>query len=218
MKVRCTMAILTVSRRCIAVAALLALGACGALSPSATPRSLFYTLDRPQHAAPPSASAALEAPTLIVSPTHAAAGFDSARIIYVREAHRLDYYAHSEWVDPPARMLMPLLVAAAQASGVFRAVVLTPSAAAGDLRLDSEIMRLQHDFQSRPSRVHFSLRLYLVESKTRRVLAWREFDASVVATSEDAYGGVVAANQAVQAVLAQASVFLTESVRQARSP
>ena len=212
------MAILTVARRCIAAGALLALGACGALSPSATPRSLFYTLDRQAGPAVASTPASQPGPTLIVSPTHAAAGFDSSRIIYLREAHRLDYYAHSEWVDPPARMLMPLLVAAAQASGAFQAVVLTPSAAAGDLRLDSEIIRLQHDFRSRPSRVHFSLRLYLVDSKTRRMLAWREFDASVAATSEDAYGGVVAANQAVQAVLAQASVFLTESVRQARSP
>lgn len=212
------MSVLTASRRCLAVLALLTLGACSALSPSATPRSLFYTLERPPEQAVAGAATPDLAPTLIVSPAHAAAGFDSARIIYVREAHRLDYYAHSEWVDPPARMLMPLLVAAAQASGVFRAVVLTPSAAAADMRLDSEVMRLQHDFQSRPSRVRFSLRLYLVESKTRRVLAWREFDASVAAPSEDAYGGVVAANQAVQAALAQVSVFLAESVGQARSP
>lgn len=218
------MSVLNESRPSVAVVAVLALlatlalGACSALSPSATPRSLFYTLDRPPAQAVASTPTPVQAPTLVVSPAHAAAGFDSARIIYVREPHRLDYYAHSEWVDPPARMFMPLLVAAAQASGVFRAVVLTPSAAAGDLRLDSEIIRLQHDFQSRPSRVHFTLRVYLVESKTRRVLAWREFDASAVAPSEDAYGGVVAANQAVQAALAQVTAFLAESVVLARSP
>jgi len=31
----------------------------------------------------------------------------------VREPHKLEYFAHSEWVDPPARMLAPLIVAAA---------------------------------------------------------------------------------------------------------
>lgn len=107
---------------------------------------------------------------------HAGAGFDSARIILVREPHKLEYFAHSEWVDPPARMLGALLVEALAHTGAFRAVVLTPGAAAGDLRLDTEIIRLQHEFQTRPSRVRFTLRAYLVDDKTRRVLAWREFD------------------------------------------
>ena len=148
---------------------------------------------------------------MIVNPPPAAAGFDSQRIIYVREAHKLEYFAHSEWVDPPARMLAPLLVAAVESSGAFRAVVLTPSAAAGDLRLDTEIIRLQHEFLTQPSRVRFTLRAYLVDNKTRRVLAWREFDAVVPAASENPYGGVVAANRAVQTVLEDLSAFCAEA-------
>ncbi|MDP2368160.1 ABC-type transport auxiliary lipoprotein family protein [Rhodoferax sp.] len=212
------MSVFNFHRSGVALLALLALGACSVLSPSASPRPSFYTLDRPLDGAAPRAPTLSLAPTLIVSPTHAAAGFDSPRIIYVREAHRLDYFAHSEWVDPPARMLTPLLVAAAQASGSFRAVVLTPTAAAGDMRLDTEIVRLQHDFQSRPSQVRFTLRVYLIENKTRRVLAWRELDATVAASSEDAYGGVVAANRAVQTVLAQAAAFLTDALDKVRWP
>jgi cholesterol transport system auxiliary component len=153
---------------------------------------------------------------LIINPPHAAPGFDSPRIIYVRETHKLEYFAHSEWVDPPARMLAPLLVAAVENTGAFRAVVLTPSAAAGDLRLDTEIIRLQHEFQTQPSRVRFTLRAYLVDDKTRRVLAWREFDAAVPAASEDPYGGVVAANRAVQTVLENLSAFCAEAARSAR--
>jgi cholesterol transport system auxiliary component len=188
-----------------------ALGACSLLRPTATPPPAFYSLDATRGAAPPAAPAA--APTLIVSPPTAAAGFDSQRIIYVREAHKLEYFAHSEWVDPPARMLTPLLVAAVESSGAFHAVALTPSAAVGELRLDTEIIRLQHEFQTQPSRVRFTLRAYLVESKTRRVLAWREFDAVVPAASEDPYGGVVAANRVVQTVLQDLSAFCAEAVR-----
>jgi ABC-type uncharacterized transport system auxiliary subunit len=136
------------------------------------------------------------APTLIVNPPHAATGFDSQRIIYVRKAHQLEYFAHSEWVDTPARMIAPLIVAAVENSGMFRAVVLTPSAAAGDLRLDAEIMRMQHDFGSQPSRVQFTLRAYIVDNATRRVLAWREFDETVACRERGSYGGVVAANRA----------------------
>ena len=147
------------------------------------------------------------APTLIVNPPHAAAGFDSQRIIYVRETHKLEYFAHSEWVDPPARMLAPLLVAAIENTGAFRAVVLTPSAAAGDLRLDTEIIRLQHEFRTRPSRVRFTLRATLIDQETRRVEAWREFDDSVPAGSDDPYGGVVAANRAVQLTVESLAEF-----------
>lgn len=204
------MSVHTLFWRCGAVLGLLGLGACSALSPSVTAPPSFYVLERPASVAPASMPAV--APTLIINPTHASAGFDSARIIYVREAHRLDYFAHSEWVDPPARMLTPLLVSAIEGAGAFRAVVTTPSAAAADLRLDTEIVRLQHEFQFRPSRVRFTLRAGLVDDKTRRVVARREFDASVAAASDDAYGGVVAANRAVQTTLRELAAFVAETV------
>ena len=198
---------------------LITMSACSALQPSSTPPSTFYALDNARATSPSSpqvsvSPAAQNAPlTLIVNPPRAAAGFDSQRIIYVREPHKLDYFAHSEWVDPPALMLGPLVVAAVQNSGAFSAVVLTPGAAVGDWRLDTEIIRLQHEFQTQPSRVRFTLRAYLVDSKTRRVLAWREFDEFTPAASEDPYGGVVAANRVVQTVLDKLSVFCAESAR-----
>ena len=210
--------LLRLGRLCAAGLLLMLAGGCDALRPTATPHPAFYSLGNTRDAAPAAIrrTAPAAAPTMIVNPPQAAAGFDSARIIYVREAHKLEYFAHSEWVDPPARMLAPLLVAAVEKTGAFRAVVLTPSAAAGDLRLDTEIIRLQHEFRTQPSRVRFTLRAYLVDDKTRRVLAWREFDAAVPSASEDPHGGVVAANRAVQAVLEDLSVFCAETARSAR--
>ena len=196
-----------------AALSVLALAACSALSPTATPAPAFYALDSAALAAPVQARPA--APTLVIHPPRAAAGFDSQRIIYVRESHKLEYFAHSEWIDPPARMLGPLLVAAIEQTGAFSAVVLTPGAAGGDLRLDTEIVRLQHEFQSSPSRVRFTLRAYLVDDKTRRVLAWRQFEAAVDAASDDPYSGVLAANRAVQMVLQQISAFCAETMASA---
>jgi cholesterol transport system auxiliary component len=202
--------------RLSAAGLLVALGAgCSALQPSTTPQPSFYALDSTPTggwaATRTAARSSSAAPTLIVSPPHAAAGFDSQRIIYMRELHKLEYFAHSEWVDTPARMLAPLIVAAVESNGAFRAVVLTPSAAAGDLRLDVEIIRLQHDFGGAPSRARFTLRAYLVETTTRRVLAWREFDETVAAESDDPYGGVVAANRAVRSVLERLASFCADA-------
>jgi cholesterol transport system auxiliary component len=201
--------------RLVAAGLILALTVgCSAIRPKATPQPAYYSLDSGMLESRRDPALQPGMLTLIVNPPHAASGFDSQRILYVRTDHQLEYFAHSEWVDTPARMLAPLIVNAVERSGAFRAVVLTPSAAAGDLRLDSEIVRLQHEFGSQPSRVRFTLRAYLVDNSTRRVLSWREFDATESSASEDPYGGVIAANRAVQKVLQQLGEFCAESARQ----
>jgi len=188
---------------------------CGALFPKAAVQPSFYTLDSvpaAPRAAPGGVSHVLTAaPTLIINPPSAASGFDSIHIIYARGSHVHEYFSHSEWADTPARMLAPLIVAAIENVGAFRAVVLGPGVAAGDLRLDTEIMQLEQDFVDQPSRVRFTLRAYIVDDATRRVIAWRQFDETVAAASEDPYGGVVAANRAVQIVLEKLASFCAEA-------
>ena len=206
-------------KRCaLALAAMLASG-CSALTATTGEHASRYSLD-----GMPGATAAATAsvrpvglsvppsgPTLVVSPPHAAAGFDSQRMMYVREAHKLEYFANNEWVDTPARMLAPLIVSAAERSGAFRAVVQTPSAASGKLRLDTEVTRLQHEFLGSPSRVRFTLRAQIVDNASRQVLASREFESVAEAPTENPRGGVLAANRAVQSVLDQLAAFCAES-------
>ena len=202
----------------MASAAVVALSGCSnLLGPSATPAPVFYSLDGPPtpvaNVLPLVRPVAAALPAIVVAAPRAAAGFDSQRIMYVREQHKLEYFAHSEWVEPPARLITPLLVGTLQATGAFRAVVLAAGAAAGELRLDTEIIRLQQDFRVQPSRVVFVLRATLVEDRTRRVVGQREFESQVAAASDDPYGGVVAANRAVQAVLNDLARFCTEAAR-----
>jgi len=196
------------------------LDGCSALHLSNTSQPSFYALDNVYIKASAEARAMplQMVPTLIVSAPHAAAGFDTQHIIYVRTPHQLEYYAYSEWVDTPARMIAPLIVSAIGSSGTFRAVVLTPSAAAGDLRLDTEIVRLQHDVGGQPSRVRFTLRAYLMDNTTRQILAWREFDETVAIQDEHPYGVVVAANRAVHNVLEQLGNFCSSAAENWQAP
>jgi cholesterol transport system auxiliary component len=201
------------AQRLVLGAVLLALAACSALRPTSTQAPVYYSLDaQTRLAAPPGQGLVTTSlPTLILNPPHAAAGFDSQRIVYLRQDHQLAYFARSEWVDTPARMLGPLLLSALDQTGAFASVVLTPASVEAQLRLDTQIIRLQQNFQSQPSRVQFGLRVYLTDEKTRRVLAWNEFNAEVPAASETAQGGVQAANMAVAGVLAQLAQFVTSS-------
>lgn len=194
----------------------LMLAGCSGLLPKQSAPPSFHSLDRAADVTAATAAAAAPsaaALTLIVNPPHAAAGYDSKRIVYQRQAHQLEYFAHHEWIDSPARMLAPLMIAALESSGTFRAVVLTPSAASGDVSLDTQIVRFAQDFSTAPSRVRFTLHSVMVESATRRVLAWREFEAIVIASSDDPQGGVVAANLAVQQVLNKLTKFCSDAVR-----
>jgi cholesterol transport system auxiliary component len=188
---------------------------CALLDPASGPHPNYYSLDggAAEGAPPASVPRSGVALTLVVSPPSAAAGFDSQRILYVRKAHALEYFANNEWVDTPARMLAPLIVAATARSGAFGAVVLTPSVASGDLRLDTEVRRLQHEFLGSPSRVRFTLRATILDIATGRVIAAREFEAVAPAPSEDPYGGVIAANQAVRTVLASLADFCADAAR-----
>ena len=199
-----------------AAAVLLALaGGCSALLPKPTLPPAHYALAGAAPALRATGTSPSTRPaaglTLLVDPPRAAAGFDSRRIVYTREPHRLEAFGHSEWVDTPARMLAPLIVSAVDNSGAFRVVVPATTAAAGDLRLDTEIVRLQQEFGGAPSRVRFTLRATLVDLTTRRVLAWREFDQSVASASEDPQGGVSAANRVVRSVLDELAAFCSEA-------
>jgi len=152
---------------------------------------------------------------LAVSVPQARPGFDTPQMAYVRQPHELNYFVTSRWADTPARMLEPLLVQAMEQTGSFRAVVQSPGVVPADVRLDTELIRLQHDFATRPSRVQLTLRAQLIDVRGERVLAVKQFDESENAASDNAYGGVTAANRVLQRMLDQLADFcVNESVIQ----
>lgn len=153
--------------------------------------------------------------TLLVSMPNAQHGLDSTRMIYTKKAHEIDYFAQNKWVDSPARMLSPLLVKALESTNKFRAVVATRSMVTANLRLDTEIIRLQQEFLNSPSQIHITMRAQLIDIGAKRVLATRIFDVTEVAASDDPYGGVVAANRAIKNILLQIADFCVQESKSA---
>ena len=196
------------------------LGGCASgLLPKPAAEATLLVLDSdtapaPTGAAPAPASGA----TLIVETPRAAAGCDSRDFAYVRRANEVAYYAQHLWLDTPARMLAPLMTQALQRSGAFRAVAPASSSAAGELRLESDLLRLQHDHTRSPSQLRLTLRARLIDTATRRVLGTRDFDISVVAPTEDPRGGAQAANLAVQQLLTGLVQFSANTATQAAAP
>lgn len=144
---------------------------------------------------------------LTVSPPRAAPGYDTERMAFVRQPHRLEYFAKNRWAETPAKMLGPLLVRALEQRTGFKAVTPAGGMVKGDLRLDTEITLLQQEFTPSPSRLHMKLRVQLVEQASYRVLATQVFDAVEAAPADDPYGGVVAANRMLPRLLGQIADF-----------
>lgn len=156
--------------------------------------------------------------TLEVGVPRAAPGFDTPRIAYVERPYAIDYYSRSEWADTPARMLGPLLAAAFERSAAFRAVVLAPTSARAELRVDVELVRLQQDFTVKPSRADLALRVQVVDAGARRVLATLVVEETEPAATQDAYGGVAATNAALERALERTVAFVLGEVSAIRPP
>ncbi len=145
---------------------------------------------------------------LLVAEPQAAAGFDTPRIAYTKTPFALEYYTQSNWVDTPARMLAPLLVDAMERSKGFDVVLPLPTSVNGDVRLETNIIRLQQEFRPNlPSQVKLTVRAKLIDIPTNHVLGTQLFEVVEPAPSEDAYGGVQAANKAVQRLLGELQEF-----------
>jgi cholesterol transport system auxiliary component len=155
-------------------------------------------------------------PVVQLSPPQAEPGFETPRMVYVKRPYELEYFATNQWADTPAHMVAPLLAQSLSQSGVWRDVVLLPSLVPGDYRLDVYGFALQQEFLQQPSRLRVAAQVQLVDLKQSTIVGMQRFEAIEPAPSENAYGGVVAANRAVAVLLDQITVWLRECV--GRSP
>ena len=191
----------------------LALYGCS-IGPAETTPVRTYLLDPGMAVKNISANSARSDPaTLLIGVPKAQPGFETARMAYLLRQHELSYYAFSQWADTPARMLLRLLGQAMEATGLWRAVVQAPSPVRADYRLDCDNLVLEQQFFSR-SQVRLALRAQLIDVKRQSVIGTHSFEIFAASSSEDAYGGVVAANLASGKLLDQMTDWLTTVMKE----
>jgi cholesterol transport system auxiliary component len=177
-------------------------GGCTALKPAEVDNPNLHLLDAKSVAIVPEKRDLV----LEVSAPRAWPGFDTPQMVYVQRPHELDYYANNRWVDSPARMLGPLLARPSRGPAASAPSCRSPTMVPADVRLVSSSSACSRT-TTRPSRVELSLRVQLLDVRTKRVLETKTFDVTETAGSDDAYGGVAAANLALQRVLTQVAEF-----------
>lgn len=197
---------LIAGRVCLMVI-LTTLAACSVLKPPAVAEVKTYVLEPAVAPAAPTPTSQPTSAVVIVAEPRSQSGYATARMAYVKRDYALDYFASSQWADTPARMLQPLLVNALEATAHYTAVLRAPAAVASGLRLDTEVVHMEQVFVAQPSRMHIALRVQMIDPQRGQVLGTRVFDVSAPAPTEDAYGGVRAANQMLTPLLKDIAAF-----------
>ncbi|MDD2815168.1 MAG: ABC-type transport auxiliary lipoprotein family protein [Thiotrichaceae bacterium] len=188
----------------------LGLSACSLVPSEDTPMAQ-YVFDLPSF---PTSNPHSSTKIVQVAMPQAVAGFDSQGMTYIRHPMQLERYTKSQWVDTPAHMLLPLLVRSLEASGQYQAVLsASTSNLSGEIRVDTEILRLQQEFiPPQASRVHLVLRVQVFHLVERNILATQVFDLNEISSSEDAQGYVAATNQAIIKWLPAFQAFVKKAI------
>lgn len=143
--------------------------------------------------------------TLQVAAPTAAPGYGSPAMAYRRTAHELRYFARQRWVDRPARLVEQALLDGLAAGGA--SLVAPGSGARPDYRLLTDLVRFEQDFTGTPSRVRLVLRVQLVDVRERRLLGSETLRLEQAAASDDAAGGVAAANALLERAVGEVAAF-----------
>lgn len=194
----------------------LSLTACS-LGPVKTPVITTYTL-APQPIKSNYPKLSQKATVLLVARPMASSGYTSERMVYSDKPYQLSYYQLNRWVDAPANLLLPLMVKTLSDSGQFLAVVSPPYTGQIHLRLETELLMLQHDLIPDPSVVRLALRTRLIAESSHRVIATRDFTLTVPTNNPTPYASVAAANAAVAQWLQQLAEFCVTALAHEKSP
>ena len=150
--------------------------------------------------------------TILVTAPEAVAGYQTEQMIYVKKPFEISAFANNAWVNPPADMLLPIIVQSLQNSGYFKAVASSATAEKTDFQLDTDLIELQQNFLKKPSEIDVVIKADLSRTRDNKVLASRLFTQHIVCPMEKPYGGVLAANQAMLKISDELTRFVVKEV------
>ncbi len=139
--------------------------------------------------------------TVKVTPPFSGRDMDNTKILYSEDRYALEGYALSRWSDTPSGMLQRAMTEALDASRIYRNTVSSRIKTRKDYLLQSEIREFRQVFDNNASYGVLRIRMYLLDSRSGRLISSRGFGYRVKASSNDTYGAVESLNRAVSMML-----------------
>ena len=146
--------------------------------------------------------------SILVTNTVAEPSYNTDQMVYTKKPFEISYFAKHFWVSPPAKMITPLLVQTIIQTKRFHAVLAPPFSGETDYRLDTQLLSLRQEFLTRPSRIRIAIQAEVFSNKKNKVIASHLFQTVTLASRDEPYAGVIAANKGMQKLLTQLAGFV----------
>jgi cholesterol transport system auxiliary component len=156
-------------------------------------------------------------PSIYISNPEAASGFQTDQMIYRKFPYSTSIYVHNSWSSPPNEMLYSLFIQSFQDSHAFRVVGSGAHAEISRYRLDTQLLELIQNYDTKPSQVRLTLKAMISNTTTAKIIASKIFRICVPCPVDSPYGGAVAANRAAAILTGQLTTY-TIGVVKHRTP
>lgn len=147
------------------------------------------------------------ADTLLVASVQVPPELEEDGMLYVQEAHQIQYFTQNRWVAPPAKMLQPLIVRALEQTNYYQAVVAPPSIGIINYTLMVSLDKFQQVFANNTSVMDISMSVTVINNQSRKIVAHRVFAARAPTQGGTPYAGVLTANAIFSRLLNQIAEF-----------
>lgn len=151
--------------------------------------------------------------TLLVASPETRPVYNTTQMAYSIKPFQVAYFSENLWAETPSQMLQPLLIQTLQNTHALHAVVTQPYAGRYDYILNTQILQLLQDYTLRPAVVQLWIRVQLVGATSNRVIATKDFIICEPILQRTPYGGVIAANMAMETALRRITEFCLEKMR-----
>lgn len=139
----------------------------------------------------------------------------SKNMSYAVGKYEQNNYTQSEWAEAPNKAISAQIVKSIQATKLFKSIQNSKSRSKNGLVLETNIEDFMQYFQE-DEKISFAnvlITFTLMDAKTSNIIDSKSFHSKVDVDTLDANGGVVALNKALNKVLEDAIIWLSESCK-----
>src|SRR3989338_8364999 len=138
--------------------------------------------------------------SIYLAPMEVYPGIASSDMKYLIKPYQANYFSKNDWVSPPATQLHYLLMTDLQRMFSYVSDTRIENV---DVILKTTLIKFEQVFDPRSKKSYFQVCLFaeVINPKIQRVIQSKTFEITETAPTADPYGGVLAANKAVEQLL-----------------
>ncbi|HEX5670845.1 MAG TPA: ABC-type transport auxiliary lipoprotein family protein, partial [Sulfuricurvum sp.] len=124
-------------------------------------------------------------------------------------------YLYSQWNDTPSAMIDRYISTSLDESQLFSSLIPKTSTLQSDLLLESSLSSFYHRIhENKTSDGYLDITYFLVDQKTKKMVAHKRFVITVPSQSLDAHGGITALNEATHELSNQCIEWLNLTMKE----